>query len=147
MTDIDQDTHRQTLKFTFIEILLASLIVAALAAVITPNFIRCVNRGPVTACKSNLKNIATALDIFAEQNEGRYPDNLAELAPDILKTLPECSSAQYQTYRVTFGPRAPFNTEKAEHYYLLECTGRNHEPFNLPADYPKYSSLEGILVK
>jgi len=42
----------------------------------------------LTAMKSNLKNIGTALEMYSSDHKGRYPEKLDYLTPDYLKTLP-----------------------------------------------------------
>lgn len=116
---------------------------------IVPNFIRCNHRqGAVTACKSNLKNIGTALEMYSTDYRGHYPRNLGLLTPNYLKTLPVCPSAGYVTYRAEFGIRAPGNEkERFEDYYLVECTGANHVGHALDVDYPKYNGIEGLIER
>lgn len=41
--------------------------------------------GLATECKANLTAIGEALGRYAEDNEGRYPDSLAELTPDYVE--------------------------------------------------------------
>ena len=43
-----------------------------------------------TQCRSNMKNIGTALELFASDNDGLYPPTLNNLTPDYLKSIPQC---------------------------------------------------------
>lgn len=43
-----------------------------------------------TACRSNLKNLGTALEMYSTDHEGRFPAALSALTPGYLKSLPRC---------------------------------------------------------
>ncbi|MCE7872894.1 hypothetical protein DYH09_21285 [bacterium CPR1] len=95
---------------------------ALLAAVIVPNFIKVKPRGVSTACKSNLKNIATALEMFSTDNKGAYPPQLAGLTPNYLKLIPNCPGAGFDTYSSSFESHtAPLEKLK------IECPGHHAE--------------------
>ncbi|CAN0409467.1 unnamed protein product, partial [Phaeothamnion confervicola] len=49
-------------------------------------------------CKSNLKNLATALEFYSTDNAGRYPNSISKIVPGYLKTLPLCPSAGTDSY-------------------------------------------------
>jgi len=63
-----------------------------------------------SACKSNLKNIATALEMYATDNRGRYPtglDQLLQPPTPYLKQIPTCPAAgrsTYGDYQMTYNP-------------------------------------------
>ena len=115
---------------------------------VTDFFVRCRHRqGPLTACKSNLKNIGTAMEMYSTDWSGRYPRNLDTLTPNYLKTIPECRNAHRVTYKADFGLGAPFNSEGFQDYYYIECSGRNHDDVNVPVDYPKYDGITGLIER
>lgn len=87
------------------------------------------------------------MEMYADDHDGHYPRNLAQLTPDYLRSLPECYAAKRNTYRATFGPNAPRNHKHHSEYYLIECTGTNHQDANRAADFPKYNSLVGFTVE
>ena len=73
----------------------------------------------LTLCKSNLKNLATALEMYASDNGGRYPVRLKELRSSYLKDLPTCpvtGSDYSDTYRSTLAPDS----------YSFGCRGYHH---------------------
>lgn len=43
---------------------------------------------PVEECENNLKNIGLALEFYAVNHEGKYPENLSQLDKDILEIIP-----------------------------------------------------------
>lgn len=59
----------------------AGLTTALAAAILYPNFIRARHQGRLTACKSNLKNIGTGLEIWATGHSGKYPESLDNSLP------------------------------------------------------------------
>jgi len=116
------------------------------AWLLAPQFTRsCHRQTPLTACKSNLKNIGTALEMYSTDWSGHYPPNLNLLTPNYLKTLPECLNAERVTYRIATGLNAPLNHGRFQDYYLVECTGTSHQDVNIPADYPKYTGIMGLI--
>lgn len=59
--------------FTLIELMIVIAIIAILAAVLVPNFMRAREASRLTACKSNLKNISTAVETYSNDFDGVYP--------------------------------------------------------------------------
>lgn len=76
--------------------------VALALAILIPRMIRPKNYGQLTACKSNLKNIGTGLEMYSTDYGGRYPTSLAQLTPNYLKTLPQCPTAGRDTYSASY---------------------------------------------
>ncbi|MBN9415156.1 MAG: hypothetical protein J0I12_06930 [Candidatus Eremiobacteraeota bacterium] len=95
--------------------------------------------GQFTACKSNCKNIATALEMYASDHKGRYPRRLEQLEGGIyLKTLPTCPAAgrmTYENYRVSTRPDA----------FSFACCGTNHSSAQAGANLPRYSAELGLV--
>ena len=114
--------------------------------VLLPNFIRCGHRqGPLTACKYNLKNIGTALEMYSTDYNGQYPRNLDLLKPNYLKSIPQCPKAGYQTYRASFGRKAPGNKDgRYRNYHYYACTGHHHADAGIPPDFPRYDAVGGL---
>ena len=136
--------NRRNSGFTLIELMIVIAIIAILAAILVPNFIRARAQGQVTACKSNLKNIGTALEMYATDNAGRYPANLGDLTTaagaggGYLKTIPECPSAGSDTYSGAY-----HHTSNPD-AYSVECSGTNHSAVNLAANCPWMDSATGL---
>jgi hypothetical protein len=93
--------------------------------------------GQISACKSNLKNIGTALEMYSTDNIGRYPRSLNELTPNYLRSLPTCSSAGRMTYAYIFAVRPDA--------YTVFCAGSHHNAAGYKPDFPKYDSVTGII--
>ncbi len=96
-------------------------------------------KAEVTGCKSNLKNIATALEMWSTDNAGRYPKKMSSLTPNYLKTIPLCPRAYSDTYSASYKCKA--NPD----FYRLSCQGEHHKAGGLPKDFPQYTSEVGIV--
>jgi type II secretory pathway pseudopilin PulG len=125
--------------FSLVGLAILAGIVVILALILVPNFLRARARGQLTACKSNLKNLATALEMYASDNEGHYPHSLDMLTPkNYLKSIPTCPAAgkvTYQDYRCAIEPDR----------YSLSCCGKNHR--TSPENFPQYSSEKGLIER
>jgi len=115
-------------------------------------------KGQLTACKSNLKNIGTACEMYATDNAGRYPKKLSELpikpTPkwSYLKTLPTCPAAGKDTYSQTYQVKAPKLDKNGKiisgkDYIYLHCSGHHHKDAGGAANRPAYNSDKGLIEK
>ena len=120
-------------------------VTGVLAAILVPNFIRARSRGQLTACKSNLKNIGTAFEMYSTDNSGKYPPTMDLLTPNYLKTIPECPAAGRVTYTMRTGENAAYNTAGFQDYYFIQCEGKNHTAVSVPENYPQYDGIQGLL--
>ncbi len=92
-------------------------------------------------CQLNLKNLATALEMYSTDNAGRYPLDIGKVVPMYLKQMPVCPGADpaasgYQFLSAT-NPDA----------FSICCSGFNHRPKIAAANYPQYHSTSGILER
>jgi len=83
---------------------------AIVAAIAIPNFIHARDVSQMAANQANLRQIATALEEYAVDHHGQYPDRLAQLQPAYLKSLPEIpgetSGGTYTYHRPAVSPVA-----------------------------------------
>lgn len=100
----------------------------------------------LTFCKSNLKNIGTAMEMYSTDFSGKYPSSLDLLTPKYLKTIPECDAAGKVTYRLYTGD-GPMNTAGFQDYYYVECGGENHSRASVHANYPAYDGISGLIER
>ena len=89
-------------------------------------------------CRINLKEIAAAVDLYALNSEKIPPSSLSKLTPTYLATIPTCPGARRDTYSTSYASSA-----ESRHYTLF-CRGSHHR--GLRTDYPRYSSLQGLVV-
>lgn len=100
-------------------------------------------QGQLTACKSNLKNIGTALEMWSTDNGGKYPDSMDVLTPDYLRVIPACPAADTDTYSATYRKF----TREGEDYegYEVYCRGHHHASAGADEDYPRYNAYDGLV--
>jgi type II secretion system protein G len=73
--------HAGERGFTLIELMIVVAIIAILAGILVPNFVNARAQAQTSACESNLRAIATAMELYYADNQ-RYPD--AGSVPDAL---------------------------------------------------------------
>jgi type II secretion system protein G len=121
--------------FTLIEMMIVVAIIAILVSILVPNFIRARAQAQTAACESNLKEIATALELYETDNDQYPPSNTVnasdtDLQPYLKQTPvdPAAGPTAYYTYTVTSG-----NTSSAS--YTILCPGI-HDPGTLQTISP-----------
>ncbi len=135
--------------FTLIELMIVIAIIAILAAILVPNFIRARAQGQLTSCKSNLKNIGTACEMYATDNLGRYPET-GKLGDALTKSdtngqqpymrkIPQCPSAGKDTYSNAY--KSKTNPDA----YLVYCEGSNHTAAGCNQHYPAFNATVGLI--
>jgi hypothetical protein len=98
-------------------------------------------------CKSNLKNLGTAMEMYSTDWSGHYPDRFEKLVPNYLETLPSCPAVGAVTYEMERGPEAPHNEAGFQDYYYLFCAGNNHARAGVPENGPGYDCCMSILER
>ena len=99
------------------------------------------------ACRSNLRTIGTAMDMYSTDWSGKSPPSLDRLVPNYLATIPACPAAGSVTYRVELGPNATRNKDHFQDYYYLYCAGDHHKRQGVPENSPEYDSLGPTLER
>ncbi|MEQ8173065.1 MAG: hypothetical protein ABRQ38_29540, partial [Candidatus Eremiobacterota bacterium] len=119
-----------------------------LIMILIPNFLKARASGNLACCESNIKNIATALEMYAVDNEGAYPPSLESLlkktSPDgtgYMKILPVCpASKSGYSYSV--------NSDNPN--YTIWCTivdAHMNAGLSPLASYPQYAPAQGLILK
>lgn len=133
--------------FTLIELMIVIAIIAILAAILVPNFVKARAQGQLTACKSNLKNIGTACEMYAADHNGRYPkeqgttfENGEIRTLGYMKVVPRCPLT----------PGDPYNYASRSNpdYYYLQCQTGNHQQAGVAKDRvtrPEFDSAIGLI--
>lgn len=120
--------------FTLIELLTSMFIISTIIAIFIPNLRRAVFKTEYVSCKTNLRNIATALSLYSNDNDSQYPPTLDGLTPDYMKSLPLC-----HTHELQYG----YDRATAPAQFTVYCAGNNHPLFAQP-DEPYYNSAVGL---
>jgi type II secretion system protein G len=124
--------------FTLIELLVIIAILGILAAILVPNFYSSTDKSRLTGCQQNLRNLAAALQVYANDNEGQYPSDLNLLTPKFISVIPTCPAAGSATYV------AGYTTDAATRDFTVACKGTNHAAMRMGADEPFYTLGEGL---
>lgn len=66
--------------FTLVELLIVVIILAILAAIVVPQFSNTTKDANISALDSNLANIRSVIDLYAQQHRGEYPAQKAVTA-------------------------------------------------------------------
>lgn len=126
MQESERNVNRECQRgFTLVEMMIVVAIIAILVAVLMPNFIRARAQAQTAACMMNLKEIATALELYQADND-RYPAASSQAVDgsdtDLLPYLkqvpidPAAGASQYYEYTVT-------NPTAGDASYSIVCPG------------------------
>jgi type II secretion system protein G len=131
--------HRR--GFTLIEMMVVIAIIAVLAFLMVPNYMRARSRTQLTSCQAGMKTLGTALEMYAADNSGHYPDSVADInASRHLVTIPTCPSIGADTY--SGGYAATRNPDR----YTVVCAGANHTGMEVPENFPQYNNTQGLVM-
>lgn len=132
--------RRQSRGFTLIEIAIVMVIVAVLAMLILPSYVRARSRGRLSACETNLRNVASALEVYSTENGKHFPTALTDLAPTYIQSVPTCPSAGNGTAYIQ-----GFTSKTNPSAYTLSCKGAWHRDLGLPEDAPAFHYGTGLV--
>lgn len=115
-----------------------------------PTFIRARASGRYTQCQSNEKNLGTALEMYAKDNEGHYPRSLSELTPSYLGVIPTCGATGIDTYSHSY--TAYISPDSKSDAFTFYCEGNHYiesakYPWRIPKNFPQYNSRNGLISR
>ena len=114
--------------------------------ILVPKFGKAQDSGHLAACDSNIKNLATALEMYGTDNKGVYPlklDKLTEVTGTggYMKIIPICPSSRKVPSYGYISASVPDN-------YTIWCTGvKAHIGAGIPGGYPQYAPGWGLILK
>jgi general secretion pathway protein G len=106
--------------FTLIELLLVLVILATLAAIVTPKFTRRSGQARITAARTQISQFEVALEAF-EIDIGRYPTTPEGLRALVERPASEADDWQ-QPYLKRDIPPDPWGTD-----YIYRCPGQQNQ--------------------
>jgi type II secretion system protein G len=127
---VQDNTRDGERGFTLIELMIVVGIIAILAGILIPNFVNARAQAQTAACESNLRQIATALELYYADNQ-EYPEagGFTDVTPALLSangvaylnSIPKDPAALDQTrnYQVKTTPQS--GTSPAS--YTIVCPG------------------------
>ncbi len=95
--------------------------------------------GHMTACKSKQKTIASALEMWAMEHSGRYPERLSQLVPEYLDVMINCTEVKGED---TYGPL--YRVRQNPDHFVLQCTV-DHTAAGVGPGIPAYDSDFGLI--
>jgi prepilin-type N-terminal cleavage/methylation domain-containing protein len=112
---------RRRRGFTLLELMIVIGIIATLAAILTPILIRARFKTYHSACVQNERNLATALQLYALENDQLFPTDLITVATPpnpFIKSIPTCPSTDI-SYTTSY------TVENANSDYTIICPGQH----------------------
>jgi type IV pilus assembly protein PilA len=109
--------------FTLIELLVVILIIAILAAIAIPVFLRQREKGWRSQMESALKNAATAQESYLTGNPS-YAGAVSDLSNEGLKTAPDVSISIFQSSGTHYCMKATHTSLTSVTYYYSSNSGR-----------------------
>lgn len=126
--------------FTLIELMIVIAIIAILAGILIPNYVRARAKSQLSACMAGMKSVATALEVYSTENAGHFPVSLSSLTPNYLKSMPTCPSLHSDTYSP--GYISSTNPDA----FTMVCGTLSHTGAGLNSpNYPQYTSGSGLI--
>lgn len=127
--------------FTLLEMMIVIVIIAILAALLIPNFIRARYKAHLSGCQSNERAVVTALELYRTDHDAYPPPGL--IAPG------------HPVFSVSFiNPDAVSCPSNDSRYVLdvvgenftLSCNGLHHLLLPVSPGYPQFSPSVGQLL-
>ena len=118
---------------------------------LTSNFLKAQAQRQLADCESNIKNIATALEMYSTDNTGTYPESLDDLTKIVvddrgvsvgpyMKTIPLCPASKSPS---SYG----YKSAVVPDYFTLWCKGdHTHEAAGELDGYPQYAPGRGMVL-
>lgn len=85
---------------------------------------------------SNLKNTATALEMWATDNQGKYPDSLQQLTPNYLKHVMPGPGGKVD--------EVVYSKDPSQEGYSLMVKGAAFKDLGVGEGFPRYNSQTGL---
>ncbi len=131
--------------FTLIEMMIVIAILALLMAFIIPAYAKSRFQASLSACKQNVRNIATALETYAAAHDGKFPDDLRAITQGThpcIGSIPICPVAG-TPFTYIGGYEKSVNPDS----YTIKCAGSYHTDYGMPSDRPLYSPSVGLVER
>ena len=131
-------------------VVMLALFIGVLGMILYPKYIRKGSTMLFTLCMSHCKNIGTALDMYADDNDGAFPAKLEMLTPDYLRAIPTCSAHERKIElirRKRPGYNDTYQVSNDFSAYTFYCGSRAHDGVGVRDNFPQYNSREGLIPK
>jgi len=131
--------HRR--GFTLVELLIVLTIIALIAGVYLPKYRTARGSAAYQGCNENLKNIAIALQTYANESGQFYPVVLGQIVPNYIASMPICPNcAGVDNYSPSYMVNPPPSA-----MFTIYCLGPNHlDAVSECANQPWYIMGQGL---
>lgn len=142
--------------FTLVELMIVIAIISILATIIIPKMSQARDRSKLAACKSNLRHLGVAAEMYANDNGHLYPPS-GKLKPGncllVDPTLgyfkngePVCPANPAPSAATSYGLVSPADYRS---YYIYCRAGTlgypTHTVLGLANGFPQYDSVKGLI--
>jgi type II secretion system protein G len=110
--------------FTLIELMVVVAIIAILAGILIPNFVNARAQAQTSACESNLRSIATALELVYSDEQTYEPNGKATFDADPADFTNATSGVQY----LNNTPKDPASLDQTKDYSVTATAQANGAP-------------------
>ncbi|MCD4786255.1 MAG: hypothetical protein K8T10_20725 [Candidatus Eremiobacteraeota bacterium] len=121
-----------------LSMILCPIVILVIPLYIIPHFLRAPVTRQYTQCLANLKNIGTALEMYAHDNQGHYPPRLSHISPKYMESIPVCTAVKKDTYSNSYQVSSDAET------FTVYCEGHHHSGAGIEPNCPQYDSIHGL---
>jgi general secretion pathway protein G len=117
---------RKRSGFTLAELMVVIVIIGLLVAVVAPNVFKYLSKGQVGTVKATISNLENAVDSWALDNSGKYPDSL-----DVLVQPDESGQAYLKSDKIPLDPwknEFIYEPPSGQQKMIIRSYGRDGQP-------------------
>ncbi len=141
----------RTVRFSDTEMAVTIIIFTLLSYIIVPNFLKARASGHLCYCESQIKDLATAMEVYATENNGLYPEGfykLLEISKNkspYMSKIPDCKKSNLSHNRKNLTSYKYIRSEDCKNFTMW-CI-QNHLDCGMEEGYPQYNPYQGLIIR